>query len=189
MEGKYKVGNYTSLPALTIHRESSLVGTITHSCCNMTAYMDDVVISQYCVGYYYAVGHSNNGPFSFSDEKWKFPRSPAVVFRPSTSNPVLSFNVVCPAPDATGRVPGLYNPALISVSLVPRCTCVEEDRLESLQSQPCNAALNGNFADFDDTQENVVSGWISQESWRSQVLAVPYIGQAPADDTSNNVSV
>jgi hypothetical protein len=172
---------------LTITSENALVGSGSHSCCNMTAYMDDIKISEYCVGYYYALPNRANGPFA--ETKFASPRSPAVVYRPSIRNPLLTFTVVCPPPPAMGVPITVYNPSLFSVSLVPRCTCQEEDTFESLKSQPCNAALNGNFADFDLTQENPVSGWISQESWRGQVLPVPYIGPYGANDKSNNGSV
>jgi hypothetical protein len=150
--------------------------------------MDDVAISKYCVGYYWSVAHlANNGPFT--EERYRRPRSPSVVYIPSRPNPVLTYNVVCPVNSMGVSV----TPAsMSSVSLVPRCTCVEEDQFQSLQSQPYNAALNGNFADWDLTQENPISGWTSQESWRGQVLPIEYSGQAQlaqGQDISNKGSV
>jgi hypothetical protein len=172
---------------LIITSEDTLVGGGSHSCCNMTAYMDDIKISEYCVGYYYTLPNRYNRPFA--EEKFTWPRSPAVSYRPSVPNPMLTFTVVCPEYPGTGVPIQVNNPFISSVSLVPRCTCQEEDTFQSLKSQPCNAALNGNFANFDLTQENPVSGWTSQESWRGQVLPVPYIGPYGANDNSNNGSV
>lgn len=48
-----------------------------------------------------------------------------------------------------------------------------------------NAALNGNFADFDTTQENPISGWTSEESWKNQVTPILYSGKAQPNDNSN----
>jgi hypothetical protein len=170
--------------ALTLCREE-LSGAGSHSCCNLTAYVDDVVISESCVGYYWTTTHSvYNGPFA--EDKFRFIRAPAAVYRATNSNPTLSYNVVCPA--SNGLV-GVSSVTMYNVSLVPRCTCQEEDHFQSIKSQPRNAAFNGNFADYDLTQENPVSGWISQESWRSMVMPVQYNGPAPADDTSNKGSV
>ncbi|KAF2496080.1 hypothetical protein BU16DRAFT_366469 [Lophium mytilinum] len=166
--------------------ENSLLGSGSHSCCNLTAYMDDVAISQYCVGYYWSLSYSKNGPYA--DSRSNFPRSPAVVYRPAISNPALTFNVVCPDPAISQGIT-VGTVAMYGVSLVPRCTCQEEDTFESLQSQPLNIAWNGNFADYDLTQENPVSGWTSQENWKNQVIPVQYAGPYPADDASNSGSV
>lgn len=146
--------------------------------------MDDAIVSQYCVGYYWHFSYATNGPFS--DSRFAWPRSPAVVFNPSTASPVLRFNVLCPVNNQGVSVSSV---SMTAVSLVPRCTCQEEDAFESLQSQPLNPAFNGNFADYDLQQENPVSGWISQESWKAQVIPVQYAGATPAHDTSNDGSV
>lgn len=146
--------------------------------------MDDIAISKYCVGYYWGLNYNHNGPFA--EDKFKAVRSPAVVYRPSVPNPKLEFNVVCPVSESSIIVSAAQ---LHSVALVPRCTCVEEDQSLSLQSQPQNVAYNGNFANFDLTQENPMSGWISQENWRGQAVPVLYTGPAQAADTSNQGSV
>lgn len=147
--------------------------------------MDDVAISRYCVGYYWGLAYSYNGPYSSEN---LYPRSPAVVYSPSVPNPALTFNVVCPPAADTNGV-WVSSIAMYGVSLVPRCTCQEEDKFSSIQSQPGNIALNGNFADYDLAQENPISGWTSQENWKNQVIPVQYTGTRPADDTSNNGSV
>jgi hypothetical protein len=146
--------------------------------------MDNIAISRYCVGYYYTLAYIQNGPYA--DATSKLIRSPAIIYRPTVPNPTLQFNVVCPVSD-TSVIVGA--PKLQDVALVPRCTCVEENLLQSLQTQPRNAAFNGNFADYDATQENPVLGWTSQESWRGQVLPVPYSGTSQAVDTSNKGAV
>jgi hypothetical protein len=146
--------------------------------------MDDVVISNYCIGYYWQYAFVQQGPYA--NGKVNVPRSPAVVYRPSIPNPALTFNIMCPDQSYGVRV---GSGSMSDVSLVPRCGCQEEDQFQSLQSQPRNAALNGNFADYDLTQENPVSGWISQESWRGQVIPVQYNGKWPADDPSNKGAV
>jgi hypothetical protein len=146
--------------------------------------MDNIAISRYCVGYYYTLAYIQNGPYA--DATSKLIRSPAIIYRPTVPNPTLQFNVVCPVSDTSVTVGA---PKLQDVALVPRCTCVEENLLQSLQTQPRNAAFNGNFADYDATQENPVLGWTSQESWRGQVLPVPYSGTSQAVDTSNKGAV
>ncbi|KAH4190283.1 hypothetical protein HBI73_185040 [Parastagonospora nodorum] len=161
-----------------------LLSSGSNSCCNITAYMDNIAISRYCVGYYYTLAYIQNGPYAAATSK--LIRSPAIIYRPTVPNPALQFNVVCPVSDTSVTVGA---PKLQDVALVPRCTCVEENLLQSLQTQPRNAAFNGNFADYDATQENPVLGWTSQESWRGQVLPVPYSGTSQAVDTSNKGAV
>ena len=148
--------------------------------------MDDVAISAYCVGYYWDITYTGDGPYS--DSRFTYPRSPAVVYRPTIPNPALTFNVVCPADTGSNNI-NVGRVAMYGVSLVPRCTCVEENNFESLQSQPLNKAFNGNFADYDLQQENPVSGWVSKESWKDLVIPVQYSGPVPADDNSNKGSV
>lgn len=159
------------------------MGSSSHSCCNITAYMDDVPISRSCVGYYWLISYTSGGPYA---SKFAWPRSPAVVYRPTIPNPVLTFNVVCPA-NSNGV--GVSPPWMRDVALVPRCTCQEEDKLLSIDSQPLNLAWNGNFADYDVQQENPIRGWTSQESWKDFVIPVEYTGTLRPDDTSNNGSV
>lgn len=152
----------------------------------MTAYMDDVIVSEYCVGWYWTINYKKNGPFV--DSTFDYPRAPAIVYRPTISNPALKFNVICPPSyDSDGVL--VYMPSVTRVSLVPRCTCQEEDKFQSVQNQPLNAAFNGNFADSNRAQENPVFGWISEENWSNQVIPVLYKGTALSDDTSNNGSV
>ena len=146
--------------------------------------MDDVAISAYMVGYYWTSAYIYTGPFS--DSSFRFPRSPAAVYRPAIPNPTLTFNVVCP--NSNFRI-FVATTVMYGISLVPRCTCVEEDKFGSITSQPLNSAINGNFADYDRTQENPILGWTSQESWKNQVIPVQYVGPATADDQSNNGSM
>lgn len=146
--------------------------------------MDDVIVSQNCVGYYWGYTYVRNG--AYSDSRFKWPRSPAIVYRPTVPNPKLTFNVVCPI-NSNGVL--VNSVSMYGVSLAPRCTCQEENKFQSLQSQPFNNALNGNFADYDLSQENPVSGWTSQETWRGFVIPVQYTGPMSADDKSNNGAV
>jgi len=146
--------------------------------------MDSIPISRYCVGYYWSLAYLQNGPYD--DNISKLVRSPAVVYRPTTPNPILQINVVCPFSDSNVIVGGIRAQ---DIALVPRCTCVEENQFQSLQTQPRNAAFNGNFADYDIRQEHTVMGWISQESWKGQVVPVPFSGPVQAGDTSTKGAV
>lgn len=146
--------------------------------------MNDVIVSQYCVGYLWTFYYNTNGPYA--GNQFRSPRSPAVVYRASEPDPTLRFNVLCPT---SNNGVSVNDPYLYGVTLVPRCNCVEEDKFQSLQMQPSNLAWNGNFADLDYDQQNPVSGWTSEESWKSQVVPVQYAGKAPADDKSNEGAV
>lgn len=141
-------------------------------------------MSRYCVGYYWSLAHIQNGPYA--DDISKLVRSSAVVYRPTVTNPILQFKVVCPVSDSNVIVGGIRTQ---DIALVPRCTCVEENQFQSLQTQPQNAAFNGNFADYDVRQEYPVLGWISQESWKGQVVPVPFSGPIQAGDTSTKGAV
>src|SRR4051794_1386522 len=103
------------------------MGSGSNSCCNLTAYIDNIAVSEYCVEYYWDISFKRNVPGPVTP--YGFPRSPAITFQAETTNPVLSFNVARPVPSSGVLVGGV---SVSAISLVPSCTCVEEYEFTSI---------------------------------------------------------